>query len=52
MPPVVELLCRRIGVTSMSELAEALLPASRDLRDANFDPGVTPGIWAADTFNC
>jgi hypothetical protein len=52
MPPVVELLRTRIGVTSMSELAEALLPASRDLRDANFDPGVTSGVWAASMLNC
>ncbi len=52
MPPVVDSLRTRIGVGSMSELAEALLPASRDLRDANFDPGVTSGVWAADTFNC
>ena len=51
-PAAVELLRLRIGVDSMSELAEALLPASRDLRDANFDPGVSSGVWAAGSSNC
>ncbi len=51
-PRVVELLRMRIGVDSMGELAEALLPASRDLRDANFDPGVSSGLWAAGAPNC
>lgn len=51
-PPVVELLRIRIGVNSMSELAEALFPASRDLRDANFDPGVSSGVWAAGGPGC
>ena len=50
-PAAVELLRLRIGVDSMSELAEALLPASRDLRDANFDPGVSSGVWAAGSSN-
>ncbi len=51
-PAVAELLRMRIGVDSMSELAEALLPASRDLHDANFDPGVSSGVWAAGSLNC
>ena len=29
----------------MALLAEALLPAARDLRDANFDPGVSGGVY-------
>ena len=51
-PQVVELLRMRIGVDSMSELADALLPSSLDLRDANFDPGVSSGVWGAGTPNC
>jgi hypothetical protein len=51
-PPVVELLRMRIGVNSMSDLADALLPSGRDLRNANFDPGVSSGVWGASAPNC
>lgn len=44
-PRVIELLRARLGVESMSELAEALLPARPDLRDVNFDPGISQAVW-------
>jgi hypothetical protein len=31
----------------MSELAEALLPARRNLRHADFDPGISQGVYMA-----
>jgi hypothetical protein len=38
-------------VDSTGELADALLPASADLRNANFDPGVSDGVMAGG-LNC
>jgi hypothetical protein len=45
----VELLRVELGVDSMDELAERILPPERDLRGANFDPGVTSAVWMAGT---
>ena len=50
--PTVELLRLEIGVDSMKELAESLLSADRNFRDANFDPGVSAGVWMAGSQNC
>jgi hypothetical protein len=44
VPAAVCVLCAHLGVASMTELADVLLPASIDLHDANFDPGMTGGI--------
>lgn len=47
----VVLLRTKLGVDSTGELADALLPASADLRNANFDPGVSDGVMAGG-LNC
>jgi hypothetical protein len=46
VPPAVKLLAEERKVDTMAELADALVPAARDLGDASFDPGQTPGIGA------
>jgi hypothetical protein len=46
VPPAVKLLAAERSVDTMAELADRLVPAARDLRDAKFDPGQTPGIGA------
>jgi hypothetical protein len=51
-PAAVELLRARLGVGSMGELAEALLPAASENRNANFDPGVSAGVYAAGGPGC
>lgn len=46
IPVTVAMLCKDFGAASMTELADALLPAPRDLQNANFDPGVgAAGQW-------
>jgi hypothetical protein len=40
IPVAVASLCTDLGAASMTELADILLPAPRDLENANFDPGI------------
>jgi len=44
---VVEGMRAKLGADSMSDLADVLLPVGPDLRDANFDPGVSAGVYMA-----
>jgi Golgi phosphoprotein 3 (GPP34) len=48
----VELVRLDAGVDSMTNLAELLFPADRSFGDANFDPGVSAGVWMAGSQNC
>ena len=45
--PVVDQMRAKLGVDSISDLADSLLPVRLDLRDANFDPGVSAGVYMA-----
>ncbi len=47
----VEVLRVSLGADSMADLAEALLPAAHDLRNANFDPGIGTAYMAGG-LNC